>query len=219
MSSLRLAIQANDAGSIASSSPSGVYPAIYQYPPGGCFREDSRSRVVPRTMQVVQITIVLFTRTKVVFCAPVKPGSRNTVVERGQILSMFPPTSFHEADESTTVVGILDTIPVPREMPWSLEAVQAVRGALYCSVYLDEEGVYQIVDLWGYGSLLVDRDTPIYSPAGWFGAAEVVHIGSAENDGCCRIRRSVRCSVAHRKFRAVGTFNHFRLRKSTAGDD
>ncbi|KAJ7016198.1 hypothetical protein C8F04DRAFT_1276196 [Mycena alexandri] len=198
---------------------------------------------------MVQITIVLFVDTKIVFYANVHPGHLNAMDQRhGPTLSMFPPMSLSASEQSVTAVGILDTIPVPREMPWSLEAVKAVHGSVYCTTYLDANGVYQVAEVWAYGSLSMAHDTFIYSPAAWIGPAEVIHIADCERAGCCRVRCRLeagqiifldvpvahlskprltrnlsamfcRGSVARRNFRTFGTFNHFRPRAVEALND
>ncbi|KAJ7773143.1 hypothetical protein B0H16DRAFT_1714047 [Mycena metata] len=131
-----------------------------EYQPGGCFRQDSRSRIVPRTMQFLHITIVSFFDTKIVFQAYIRPRNLTFSTERDEpTITIFPPTSFASAMQSTKTMGISDTIPVPGEMPWSLEAVKSARGAIYCSTYSCGDGVYRVAEMWGNRSFLVARDT------------------------------------------------------------
>ncbi|KAJ7725050.1 hypothetical protein B0H16DRAFT_1736348 [Mycena metata] len=169
-------------------SSSEIPPPIHEYAAGGCFREDSRSRIVLRTMELVQFTIVIFADTKIVFRARIVPRQRNTIEERdGGTLTMFPPRSLNAAEESAVAIGIFNTIPAAGQTPWSLEAVQATRKAIYCTTYLDDTGVFQIVEAWGYSGHLVDRDTSIYSPAAWFGSAKATRVGRIEKEGCYRV--------------------------------
>ncbi|KAJ7730801.1 hypothetical protein B0H16DRAFT_1733651 [Mycena metata] len=244
-----------DLRSSPSFSSSDLSPSTHEHAPGGCFRHNSRSSVVLRTGQMVQITIVSFSTDKLVYSAQIQRGPSDTIYERGHRTThpfenvphvrVVPPMSLYAADKAVVSAGIEEPIAVPGDMPWALEGVVAARNAFYCSVYLDDDGVYCVTEAWGWGSFLIAGDTPIYSPAAWFGPAEVIYVGRADVDGCSRLQCRLetghnivlevhtsflyrntplpqgrlvkkisalfsRRYVAFRKFRGIGTFNHFR---------
>ncbi|KAJ7178797.1 hypothetical protein C8R43DRAFT_942398 [Mycena crocata] len=116
---------------------------------------------------------------------------------RRWIERVIPPRSREVAEVFFRLIQKDTVIPLPRFAPWFIEAVVPRPNSCYCLVYVTEERVFRVINMWALGEGIIGWKSALIAPGGWTAEAIVTNYVGCGPDGA-RISVAVECDVVTR---------------------